>query len=328
MGSVEASCTFEEIFASRPVILAPMEDVTDAVFRKLCRSLGAHLCVTEFVNVENLLLGLPKETRRLQLTPDDTPTAIQIYGSNPQRLAEAAEVAEAAQPLFLDINCGCWTPKIAGRGAGAGWLRNPQAMVAMAQQVVERTRLPVTVKTRIGLGPESDMPVVELAQRLEGVGVRALTVHCRTAQMGHSGKADWSWAAKAQAAVKIPVIVNGDIRSAEDALRALSDTGCAGVMVGRRAMERPWIFREARALLEKGVQLPGPTPHERLRLCQQHYVANVEARGEKRGVLCTRRHLRGYLEGVPQGERLRQSLNQTETLAQCLELLEEALSCL
>jgi tRNA-dihydrouridine synthase len=187
---------FRALFSSRPVILAPMEDVTDAVFRRLCRSLGAELCVTEFVNVEGLLRGCRNARRKITLPPGDEPTAIQIYGSNPERLAEAARIAEAADPAFIDINCGCWVPKIAGRGAGAGWLRDPAAMVAMARMVVRGASLAVTVKTRIGYGPESRMPIVDLARRLEDAGIAALTIHCRTAQMGHTGAADWSWAAR------------------------------------------------------------------------------------------------------------------------------------
>ena len=197
--------SFQALFSRPPVILAPMEDVSDAVFRKLCREFGAGLCVTEFVNVEGLLRGCRIAKRKITLEAHDQPTAIQIYGSDPDRLAEASEVAEAARPSFIDINCGCWVPKIASRGAGAGWLREPEAMVAMAAMVVKRVNMPVTVKTRIGWGPESEMPIVELAKRLEGVGVAALTIHCRTAKMGHSGAADWSWAAKAKQVVKIPV---------------------------------------------------------------------------------------------------------------------------
>ncbi|MRG92043.1 tRNA dihydrouridine synthase DusB [Polyangium spumosum] len=301
-----------------------MEDVSDAVFRKLCRELDAELCVTEFVNVEGLLRGCKNARRKLTLAPDDQPTAIQIYGSDPDRLAEAAEVAAAAGPAFLDINCGCWVPKIAGRGAGAGWLRNPTAMVEMAAMVVRRVSMPVTVKTRIGWGPESEMPIVELAKRLEGAGVSALTIHCRTAQMGHSGAADWSWAARAKSVVSIPVIVNGDIKSAEDAARALAETGCEGVMVGRRAIEHPWIFREAKALLEEGRTLEPPTPEERIALCKKHLVMNTEARGEPQGVRVTRRHLAGYLHGLPGAAALRRALNACDSLEGCLAILDEA----
>lgn len=312
------------IYSRRPVILAPMEDVTDLVFRRLCREVGAELCVTEFVNVEGLLRGCRKARRKLLLPPDDVPTVIQIYGSDPERLAEAAAVAEASEPLAIDINCGCWVPKIAGRGAGAGWLRDPDAMIAMTRMVVERVSLPVTVKTRIGWGPESHMPIVDLAKRLEDTGIHALTLHCRTAQMGHSGAADWSWAALAKASLSIPVVVNGDVRSARDALSAIESTGCEGVMVGRRAIEHPWVFREARALLDEGRELAPPTLDERIALCRKHLIANVEARGERPGVSCTRRHLGGYLKGLPGAAALRQKLNTTEQLQGCLDALDEA----
>ncbi len=178
------SARFDELFAGRPAILAPMEDVTDALYRRTCRRLGASLCVTEFVNVEGLLRGCRKARRKLTLAPDDRPTGIQIYGSDPSRLAEAAQVAESAGPPFIDINCGCWVPKIARRGAGAGWLRDPDAMVRMVALVVRAVSLPVTVKTRIGFGTEAEIPIVDLARRLEDAGVKALTIHCRTAKMG------------------------------------------------------------------------------------------------------------------------------------------------
>jgi nifR3 family TIM-barrel protein len=312
------------LYAQKPVVLAPMEDVTDAVFRRICRTRGAAIALTEFVNVEGLLRGCRNARRKIGLSPDDTLTAIQIYGSDPDRLAEAAELAERAAPLFVDINCGCWVPKIAGRGAGAGWLRDPAAMVAMARMVVGRVSLPVTVKTRIGLGPESHMPIVDLARRLEDAGVAAITIHCRTAQMGHSGAADWSWAARAHEVVSIPVLVNGDVRDARDAARAIAETGCAGVMVGRRAIEHPWIFREARALLDTGTEIPAPTPEERIALCREHLMANVAQRGEPFGVHCTRRHLSGYLKGLPGAAALRQRLNACDSLAGCLAILGEA----
>jgi len=312
------------LYTQKPVVLAPMEDVTDVVFRRVCRKLGATIALTEFVNVEGLLRGCRTAARKIRLAPDDGLTAIQIYGSNPERLAEAARVAEEARPLFVDINCGCWVPKIAGRGAGAGWLRDPAAMVAMVRLVVGSVSLPVTVKTRIGLGPESHMPVVDLARRLEDAGAAAITIHCRTAQMGHSGEADWSWAARARAAVRIPVLVNGDVRTADDAKRAIDETGCEGVMVGRRAIEHPWVFREARALLDRGDVVPQPTAEERLALCREHLIANVMQRGEPHGVHCTRRHLAGYLKGLRGAASIRQELNGCDSLDGCLAILDGA----
>lgn len=309
------------LFARDPVLLAPMEDVTDAVYRRLCRRLGAVVCFTEFVRAENLLAGARAARRKVALGPDDRPTAIQIYGSDADRLLEAAEVAAAARPAFVDINCGCWVPRVAARGAGAGWLRDPAAMVAMAARVVAAVDLPVTVKTRIGWGPESTMPIVELARRLEGVGVAGLTVHCRTAQMGHGGAADWSWARRAQEVVSIPVVVNGDVRSADDAARALAETGCAGVMIGRAAIADPWIFGAARALLERGVRVPPPDPAARVALYRELLAANAAARGEKFGVEVTRRHL-GLLG--PLGAALRGPLCAAATLAGSFAVLDRA----
>jgi tRNA-dihydrouridine synthase B len=314
--------TMRELYARHPVVLAPMEDVTDVVFRRLCRKHGAAVAMTEFVNVEGLLRGCRNARRKIQLADDDALTAIQIYGSDPERLAEAARFAEAAKPFFIDINCGCWVPKIAGRGAGAGWLRDPSAMVAMAKMVVSSVSVPVTVKTRIGLGPESHMPIVDLARRLEDAGVAAITIHCRTADMGHSGAADWSWARRAREAVGVPVLVNGDVRSAADAKRAIDETGCVGVMVGRRAVEHPWIFREARALLERGAEIAPPSASERIALCREHLIENVARRGEPFGVHCTRRHLSGYLRGLPGAAALRQRLNACDSLEGCLAILD------
>lgn len=312
----------ESYFRTRPVILAPMEDVSDAVFRRICRARGADLCVTEFVNVEGLLRGCKGAAHKIDLGPDDQPTVIQIYGADAPRLAEAASVAERSAPAWIDVNCGCWVPKIARRGAGAGWLRDPEAMVAMAKSIVERVSLPVTIKTRIGYGPESHMPIVDLARRLEDVGVRALTIHCRTAQMGHSGSADWSWARKAREVVSIPVIVNGDIRSADDAKRAIEETGCEGVMVGRHAIDHPWIFREARALLDRGETLAPPTAIERIALAREHLLAQSAERGELRAVRSMRRFYPGYFRGLPGAAALRRELNSIESLPEVLALFD------
>src|SRR5215212_2104954 len=271
------------LLAASPVWLAPMEDVSDAPFRRICRSVGAHVCVTEFVNAEELLGRSKRAHRKMSLEAEDGPTAVQIYGADAARLLGAARIAAAAEPAFIDVNCGCWVPRIAGGGAGAAWLRDPAAMVAMARQIVASVELPVTVKTRIGWGPESHMPIVDLARRLEDAGIAALTVHCRTAQMGHRGAADWSWARRAREAERIPVIANGDARTAADAVRALAETGCAGVMIGRGAIDHPWIFREARALLA-GRAVAAPTDGERVAMYRAIVTANVVQRGERLGV--------------------------------------------
>jgi tRNA-dihydrouridine synthase B len=319
------SFDFDSVFAARPVILAPMEDVSDAVFRRICRARGAEICVTEFVNADGLLAARDEAVRKLQLGHGDAPTAIQIYGSDAAHLAEAAEIAERAAPAYLDINCGCWVPKVARGGAGAGWLRDPDAMVAMAKSVVSRVSLPVTVKTRIGWGDEDRMPIVDLARRLEDAGVRALTIHCRTAKMGHEGNADWSWAARAREVVSIPVIVNGDVRTANDCHRAIERTGCAGIMIGRRAIEHPWIFREARARLDHHPHVAAPSIRERVACCREHLLAMVEDRGARLAMRAMRRFYAGYLRQLPQSQAWLRELNESTSVDAALEVLAAAL---
>ena len=305
------------LLAASPVVLAPMEDVTDAPFRRLCRTFGASLCVTEFIGTEQVIHDSRLARRRMHLAPDDRPTAIQIYGSDPAALLAAAQLVERAGPAYVDLNCGCWVPRVVGRNAGAAWLRNPAAMVEMARRIVSAVALPVAVKTRIGWGPESDMPIVDLARRLEDAGVAALAIHCRTAAMGHRGPADWSWARRAQAAVAIPVIVNGDVRTADDAVRALDETGCAGVMIGRAAIEHPWVFREARAALA-GAAIAPPTDDERRAAYRSVIESSVAARGDQPGVASAKRHIN--LLG-PLAPAVRPRLIRARTLAEALDSL-------
>jgi len=303
------------LLAPFPVVLAPMEGVTNATYRRICRDQGASICMTEFVGAEQLIADSALARRRAALAPTDRPTAIQIYGADADLLLRAALIAESAEPTFVDINCGCWIPAIARRGAGAGWLRDPAAMVAMARAIVGAVSLPVTVKTRIGWGPESHMPIVELARRLEDVGVAALTIHCRTAAMGHDGPADWSWAAKARAAVSMPVIVNGDVRTADDVVRALAQTGCAAVMVGRGAIEHPWVFREARAALAGRPVVP-PTDDERRAVYRDVLESAIALLGENKGVATAKRYI-GMLGDLPG----RRSVLRATTFAEALDHL-------
>ncbi|HUS27949.1 MAG TPA: tRNA-dihydrouridine synthase family protein [Kofleriaceae bacterium] len=309
-----ASSRITQFLDGFPVVLAPMEDVTDAAFRRVARSLGASLCMTEFIGVEQLIAGSKLAQKRARLAPDDRPTAIQIYGADPDLLVAAARIAEAAEPSFIDINCGCWIPKIARRGAGAGWLRDPAAMVEMVRRITATVSLPVTVKTRIGWGPESHMPIVDLARRLEDAGIEALTIHCRTAAMGHNGPADWSWAARAQAVVGIPVIVNGDVRTADDVVTALAETGCAAVMVGRAAIDRPWIFREARARLA-GEPIEPPTDDERRAVYRALLDASIATRGERGAVHSTKRHIRVLAPSATMQQRVLRAQDLSEAYA-------------
>ena len=300
-----------------------MDDITDGVFRRFCRRTGAFVCVTEFVRAEQLVhRGARSTRRRARLAEDDHPTGIQVYGASADLLVQAARVAGAARPAFVDINCGCWVPRIAKGGAGAAWLRDPPALVAMVRHVVDSVAVPVTVKTRLGWGNEPQLPIVDLARRLEDVGIAGLTIHCRTAQMGHEGSADWSWAARAREAVSIPVVVNGDVRQAADAVRALRETGCAGVMIGRAVVQHPWILREARALLA-GLTVVPPRLRERAEAYLWLAEANVAERGERFGIDVTRRHL-GLLG--PLLPDLRDRLKRAPTVAAVREALDGALA--
>lgn len=312
-----AMADLRALLAGSPVLLAPMEDVSDAAFRRICRSVGADICVTEFVHAHQMIAETQSARRKIAFAADDRPTAIQIYGPDAEQLVEAARIAERAAPSFIDINCGCWVPRIVRKGAGAAWLRDPAAMIEMARRIVRAVGLPVTVKTRIGWGPESAMPIVDLARRLEDVGVAALTIHCRTAQMGLEGCADWSWARRAREVVSIPVIVNGDIRTASDVVRALAETGCAAVMIGRGAIDHPWLFREARAALA-GAPIAGPTDAERLALYRALLDANSAQRNERHGVAMTRRHLRVLGE---RAHALRPTLFRAATIAEARAVL-------
>jgi nifR3 family TIM-barrel protein len=313
---------FDRAFARRPVILAPMEELSCAVFRRVCRARGADICVTEFALADALLARDATALRKIALSKDDAPTAIQIYGADPALLAQAACVAADQKPAFIDINCGCWVPKVARGGAGAAWLRDPDAMVAMARMVVRSVPMPVTVKTRLGWGDEAELPITTLAQKLEDVGVRAITLHCRTARMGHTGSADWSWAARVREVVDIPVIVNGDVRTANDCQRALESTGCAGVMIGRRALEHPFVFREARARLDHVPKPQAPSVEERCALCREHLLLLEAAHGPVRGLRAMRQWFPRYLGRLPGAAEWLSELRSCPDLAAVLETLD------
>ncbi|MBI5647482.1 MAG: tRNA dihydrouridine synthase DusB [Ignavibacteriae bacterium] len=304
------------------LLLAPMEDVTDISFRLFCKEFGADMVFTEFVNADGLVRSAkPTKTRlKLRIHPAERPIGIQIYGGNLDTMREAARITEAAGPDVLDINAGCWVKNVAMRGAGAGLLRDLPAMVEMARTIVGQVRLPVTLKTRLGWDVNS-IRIVELARMLEDVGIQALTVHCRTRDQGHSGAADWSWIEKVKQAVSIPVILNGDVFTADDARRAFDTTGCDAVMIARGAITNPWIFREARHLIETGEHLAPPDYAERLLTAIRHLRLAAEYKGERRAVFEMRKHYAAYLRHSRNAKAMRMALMKPETLAESEDLL-------
>jgi len=313
--------TIGQIEFDRPLVLAPMENVSDRTFRSICKSFGADLMYTEFVNCEAIIRDVKKSLNKMHVLDGERPVGVQIYGSTESSMERAAAAAEEFAPDFIDINCGCWVRKIAMRGDGAGLLRDINKFENVVQSVMKGTRLPVTVKTRLGWD-ESTINIVEIARMLEQNGVKALTVHCRTREQAYKGEADWSWLEKIKSAVSMPLIGNGDVKTPEDASR-MFDTGCDGVMIGRAAIYAPWIFRQVKHYLATGEHLPDPDLEERTRLCIRHLLAGVQYKGERRGVLEHRKYYAGYLRNARNISKLRMELMQYTEVAPIVERLEQ-----
>lgn len=275
----------------RPVMLAPMEDVTDRSFRLMCKEQGASMVYTEFVSADALIRDIPATTRKLSIDPAERPTAIQIYGREIEPMVEAAKIVEAAGPDIIDINFGCPVKKVAGKGAGAGMLRDIPKMLSITRAVVDAVRLPVTVKTRLGWDHESKI-IVDLAEQLQDCGIKALTVHGRTRSQMYNGYADWEMIArvKENPRLSIPVIGNGDITTPELAREAFDRYGVDGVMVGRASIGAPWIFREIRSLLD-GSGVAPLSVEEKFALIRRQIRESISRIDEYRGILHIRRHL-------------------------------------
>ncbi|MCL2738221.1 MAG: tRNA dihydrouridine synthase DusB, partial [Bacteroidales bacterium] len=285
---------------SHPLFLAPMEDVTDASFRFICKEFGADMLYTEFVSSDGLTRQAQKTVDKLQLYDYERPVGIQLYGHLLEAMVEAAKMAEAAGPDLIDLNFGCPVHKIARRGAGAGMLQTPDLMVEMTRAIVQAVHCPVTVKTRLGWDEQSKI-IVELAERLQDAGIAALTIHGRTRAQLYKGKADWTLigAVKNNPRMYIPIIGNGDIDTPESAKIAFDRYGVDGIMVGRASFGRPWIFRDIKHYMRTGALLPEPSVRERVALAQKHFAKSVEVKGPRVGVLEMRRHLSCYFKGLP-----------------------------
>lgn len=311
----------------RPLFLAPMEDVTDASFRLLAREFGASIVVTEFVNADAIIRSIPSTLRKMVVADEERPVAIQLYGRDATTMAEAAKVAEEARPELIDLNFGCPVKKVAGKGAGAGMLRDIPLMLEIIRSVVNAVELPVTVKTRLGW--DSDHIIIEeLEEQIQEAGAQALTIHGRTRSQMYKGEADWEPIArvKQNPNITIPIIGNGDVTSGEIALERFETTGVDAVMVGRGAIGQPWIFEEMRAVLD-GKEVPQhPTEWYVEVLKRMLHESIAKCQNELKGILHFRRHLAitPLFKGIPDFKSHRVAMLRTNTEAELLQLIDQA----
>jgi len=307
----------------KPLFLAPMEDITDPSFRSICKNYGADFMYTEFVSSDGLIRDGVKSLRKLNINDDERPIGIQIYGHITDSMVRAAQIAEAARPELIDINFGCPVKKIANRGAGSGMMKNVPLMVEMTGSIVRAVNLPVTVKTRLGWD-DDNKNIIEISERLQDEGIAAITVHGRTRSQMYKGKADWEMIAKVKnnPRLSIPVIGNGDISGPEDAAYAFRQYGVDGIMIGRAAVGRPWIFRDIRHYLHTGELLPPPSLNEIVDLAALHLEKSLEYKEGQRGIFEMRRHLNNYFKGLPHFRDTRLKLLTTTDPAEIFSLLE------
>jgi tRNA-dihydrouridine synthase B len=306
-----------------PLFLAPMEDITDPSFRLVCKKSGADFMYTEFISSDGLIRDGNKSVRKLDIYDFERPIGIQLYGHLVEAMVEAALIAEAAGPELIDINFGCPVKKIANRGAGAGMLRNIPVLVSMTEAIVKAVKLPVTVKTRLGWD-EDNKNIVDIAERLQDVGIKALTVHGRTRAQFYKGTADWTLIGevKNNPRMKIPIIGNGDIDGPEKARMMFSKYGVDGIMIGRATVGRPWIFRDIRHFLNTGEILPEPTVNEKADLASFHLEQSLKYKEGKRAILEMRRHLSNYFKGLPHFKETRLKLLTTLDVDEIYKILE------
>ena len=307
----------------KPLCLAPMEDVTELPFRLICKRLGADIVYTEFTSSEGIIRDIPRIMEKIQIAEEERPVAIQIFGGRPEAMTGAAQAIEKLNPDFIDINCGCWVKNHVARSEGSGLLRDLSLFEQIVKATVKGTQLPVTVKTRLGWDEES-IVILDVAKMVEDAGAKALTLHCRTRSQAHSGFADWSWLEKVKKVISIPVIGNGDINCPEDA-KAMFETGCDGIMIGRGAIANPWIFKQTKHFLSTGEQLPEPSIEEKIPVCIEHLKLTVQYKEEKYGVMTFRKHYVGYLKGLPNIAPVRSELMQYTTLEPVIERLQKYL---
>ena len=310
----------------RPVLLAPMEDVTDPAFRLMCKQFGADMVYTEFVSADALIRSVSKTEQKLNISDAERPVAIQIYGRDVDTMVQAAKIVEQAQPDIIDLNFGCPVKRVAGKGAGAGMLQNIPLMLDITRSVVNAVKTPVTVKTRLGWDANSKI-IVTLAEQLQDCGIQALTIHGRTRAQMYTGEADWTLIGetKQNPRIHIPIIGNGDITTPQRAKECFDRYGVDAIMIGRASFGRPWIFKEVKHYLETGEELPPLSAEWRLNVLRQEVVDSVNLLDERRGILHVRRHLAAspLFKGIPNFRETRIRMLRAETQAELFQIFEE-----
>ncbi len=306
-----------------PLLLAPMEDVSDPPFRAVCKENGADLMYTEFISADGLIRDAVKSVEKLDIYDYERPIGIQIFGDKIDAMRQAAAIAEEAGPELVDINYGCPVKKVACKGAGAGILLDLPKMQAMTAEIVKQVKLPVTVKTRLGWDDNS-IKILEAAKRLQDVGIQALSIHGRTRQQMYKGTANWDYIAevKNHPDIHIPIFGNGDIDSPEKALEYKNKYGVDGIMIGRAAIGYPWVFREIKHFLQTGEKLAPPTIRERVETAKKHLEFSVDWKGERKGIFEMRRHYTNYFKGIPGIKSHRARLVETDSAAEICDLLD------
>ena len=308
-----------------PLLLAPMEDVSDPPFRALCKEQGADVVYTEFISSEGLIRDAAKSVIKLDIYEKERPVGIQIFGAELDSMLEAVDIVEQSNPDIIDINFGCPVKKVVCKNAGAGILRDIPLMVKLTEEIVKRTNLPVTVKTRLGWDSDS-IKIVEVAEQLQDVGIKAISIHGRTRVQMYKGVADWGPIAevKNNQRMHIPVFGNGDVNTPEAAIKMRDEFGLDGAMIGRASIGYPWFFREVKHFIQTGKHLDPPTMQERVEAARRHLSMSIDWKGEKLAVYETRRHYTNYFKGIPNFKPLRMSLVSAETSDEVFETLEKA----
>lgn len=309
-----------------PLLLAPMEDVSDPPFRTLCKENGADVVFTEFISSEGLIRDAAKSTMKLDIYETERPVGIQIFGANLESMLQSVEIVERTRPDIIDINFGCPVKKVVSKGAGAGILKDIDLMVSLTEAMVKHTSLPITVKTRLGWDDDS-IKIVEVAERLQDVGIKAISIHGRTRAQMYKGSANWEHiaAVKNNPRMHIPVFGNGDVTTPELAMKMRDEYGLDGCMVGRASIGYPWFFREVKHFFEHGTHMAKPTMAERVEIARRHLQLAIDWKGEKLGVFETRRHYTNYFKGIPDFKEHRMKMVTSDDSLGVFEAFEEVL---